>query len=337
MKKLFLSTILSFVFSSVLHAQWTTSGNNAYYSYAGNVGIGNSAPDAKLTVFSSIPLGNTPKNAVLISSISSIAGTTNNFKNNIWLVRNSAGSDWLSARLHDGITIDASFTNPQTDTRTWWERDPNQDIQSWGTSANTYLTLKQGNVGINTTSPSAKLSLGQAVSNKGLFIYDSGTEASGFGQAAFEFRVFGAASSTNHVSFGKYDLTSDGFFEQMRLDNAGNLSIGATDSKGYKLAVNGSAIATSMTVKLNSAWPDYVFKKDYQLPSLQEVKAYIDQNQHLPEIPSEQQIAKDGLNLGEMNKLLMKKVEELTLYLIEMKEEIKDLQKQNKDLEKQIK
>ncbi|MBB6129952.1 hypothetical protein [Mucilaginibacter lappiensis] len=123
----------------------------------------------------------------------------------------------------------------------------------------------------------------------------------------------------------------------MITDANGNIALNTYDAKGYKLAVNGSAIATSMTVKLNSAWPDYVFKKDYQLPSLQEVKTYIDQNQHLPEVPSAQQIAKEGLNLGEMNKLLMKKVEELTLYMIEMKGEIKDLQKQNKDLKKQIK
>ncbi|PTS94408.1 hypothetical protein DBR11_23415 [Pedobacter sp. HMWF019] len=118
--------------------------------------------------------------------------------------------------------------------------------------------------------------------------------------------------------------------------DAGNVSIGTSDPKGYKLAVNGSAIATSVTVKLNSAWPDYVFKKDYQLPSLQDVKAYIDQNQHLPEIPSEQQIAKEGLNLGEMNKLLVKKVEELTLYLIEKDLENKDLQKQVGDLRQDV-
>jgi hypothetical protein len=109
-------------------------------------------------------------------------------------------------------------------------------------------------------------------------------------------------------------------------DGNGNIALNTYDAKGYKLAVNGPAIATAMTVKLNSNWPDYVFKKDYTLPALSDVKAFIDQNQHLPEIPSEQDIAKDGQNLGEINKLLLKKVEELTLYLIE-----KDKQDQARD------
>ncbi|NHA06368.1 hypothetical protein G7092_21340 [Mucilaginibacter sp. HC2] len=124
----------------------------------------------------------------------------------------------------------------------------------------------------------------------------------------------------------------------MTTDVAGNIGINtASTSPQYKLAVNGAFIATSATVKLYSNWPDYVFNKNYQLPSLQEVKTYINQNQHLPEVPSEQQIAKDGLNLGEMNKLLMKKMEEMTLYMIEAKEEINDLKKQVQDLKKQIK
>ncbi|MBB6129953.1 hypothetical protein [Mucilaginibacter lappiensis] len=115
----------------------------------------------------------------------------------------------------------------------------------------------------------------------------------------------------------------------MTTDVAGNIGINtASTSPQYKLAVNGAFIATSATVKLYSNWPDYVFKKDYQLPSLQDVKTYIDQNQHLPETPSAQQIAKDGLNLGEMNKLLMKKVEELTLYLIEQNKRIEKLESQ---------
>ncbi|MGF7077000.1 hypothetical protein [Mucilaginibacter sp. 3215] len=96
---------------------------------------------------------------------------------------------------------------------------------------------------------------------------------------------------------------------------SGNVGIG-TNTPREALSVNGSIRAKQIKVE-TANWPDYVFKPAYQLPSLTEVKAYIDQNQHLPEIPSEQEIATNGQNLGEMNKLLIKKVEELTLYLIE--------------------
>jgi len=96
---------------------------------------------------------------------------------------------------------------------------------------------------------------------------------------------------------------------------AGNVGIGLANPQN-KLDVNGTIHSKSVLVDLNG-WSDYVFKKDYPLLSLGEVKAYIDQNHHLPEMPSEQEMIKNGLNVSEMNKLLTKKVEELTLYLIE--------------------
>jgi hypothetical protein len=99
-------------------------------------------------------------------------------------------------------------------------------------------------------------------------------------------------------------------------DATGNMGIGTINPNGFKLAVKGTVHAQQVNVDLSN-WADYVFDKAYHLPSLTEVKTYIDQNHHLPEIPSAEQIEKNGLNLGEMNKLLVKKVEELTLYLIE--------------------
>jgi len=79
-----------------------------------------------------------------------------------------------------------------------------------------------------------------------------------------------------------------------------------------------------MTVDLQANWPDYVFKKNFQLAPLSEVKAYIDKNEHLPGVPTAEQVSKTGINLGEMNALLLKKVEELTLYLIEKDKQDKE-------------
>lgn len=112
---------------------------------------------------------------------------------------------------------------------------------------------------------------------------------------------------------------------RMTLDPSGNLGIGTNDTKGYKLAVKGKVVAEEVVVKLYGSWPDYVFESDYKMPSLFELNAYILQNKHLPEIPSAVQVEKDGINTGEMNLLLLKKVEELTLYVIQQQKEIEAL------------
>ncbi|WP_345954235.1 hypothetical protein [Mucilaginibacter sp. PAMB04168] len=94
---------------------------------------------------------------------------------------------------------------------------------------------------------------------------------------------------------------------------------------GYKLAIAGNAIAESITVKLQSAWPDYVFKPSYYLPPLAALRAYVDKNYHLPDVPSAVEVSEMGINLGEMNKVLLRKVEELTLYLCDQDKEMKAL------------
>jgi hypothetical protein len=123
--------------------------------------------------------------------------------------------------------------------------------------------------------------------------------------------------------------------ETMRIDQNGNVGIGTDNPNGYKLAVAGTAIAQKVKVTTSAAnWPDYVFHKGYVLPSLKEVAAYIATHQHLPEIPSATEIEKNGQDLGEMNKQLLKKIEELTLYIIHQQKETEDLKERVKTLEK---
>ncbi len=112
----------------------------------------------------------------------------------------------------------------------------------------------------------------------------------------------------------------------------------------YHLAVNGKIISEEVKVKLfASGWPDYVFSKDYRLLSLQDLEQYINLKGHLPNIPSAQDVEKNGVLLGDMNSKLLEKVEELTLYTIQQQKEIKQQQKaieqqvqKNKALEERL-
>jgi hypothetical protein len=105
-----------------------------------------------------------------------------------------------------------------------------------------------------------------------------------------------------------------------------NVGIGTSDTKGYKLAVNGKIRAQEIKVEA-SPWPDYVFAPDYELPTLQETEKHIKEKGHLPGIPSAAEVKANGIDLGEMNAKLLQKIEELTLHLIEKDKEIKSLDK----------
>ncbi len=100
---------------------------------------------------------------------------------------------------------------------------------------------------------------------------------------------------------------------------------------GFDLAVGGKMIAEEVVIKLQSNWPDYVFKSDYNLKPLEEVQSFINRNGHLPGIPSATEVEETGIEVGEMNILLLEKVEELTLYIIEQEERIKALEEQMED------
>lgn len=113
----------------------------------------------------------------------------------------------------------------------------------------------------------------------------------------------------------------------------GRVAIGTHDpAVGYQLSVAGKAIATEVVVMLQTSWPDYVFEKEHNKPTLPELETYINENKHLPEVPTANDVKENGVALGEMNALLLKKVEELTLYLIEQN---KQMQKQNQLTEEQ--
>jgi hypothetical protein len=119
---------------------------------------------------------------------------------------------------------------------------------------------------------------------------------------------------------------------------AGSLGIGTGDSLGTnKLVVNGNIAARKVIVTQASTWPDFVFKDGYQLPPLGDVEKFVKQHYHLPGIPSETEIKDKGQDLAELNKALLQKTEELTLYIIDQQKQLSKQQQQIDSLIQQLK
>ncbi|MGS2764556.1 hypothetical protein [Sinomicrobium sp. M5D2P9] len=121
----------------------------------------------------------------------------------------------------------------------------------------------------------------------------------------------------------------------------GNVGIG-TDNPDTKLAVNGVVHTKEVKVDLDG-WSDFVFAEDYKLPTLEEVELHIKEKGHLKNIPSAQEVEKNGILLGEMDSKLLQKIEELTLYILELNKEnkrqldrINNLEKENKKQQQEI-
>lgn len=115
-----------------------------------------------------------------------------------------------------------------------------------------------------------------------------------------------------------------------------SVGIGTTDTKGYQLAIAGNTVTEKLVVKKQMNWPDYVFKPNYNLRPLTEVDQYINTHQHLPDVPSEKEVTDNGIDVGETQAMLLRKIEELTLYIIEMKKENVGFKKEIETLKKQI-
>ncbi|MDM8176926.1 hypothetical protein QT327_21675 [Olivibacter sp. 47] len=262
----------------------------------GNVGIGTTSPTNKLDIRGTITMDN-GKDAAIFTGIGSSE------LNRFLTLLNSAGLSSASGLKAGGILVagDYTYANPGKND----------------------LVVK-GNVGIGIQQPRLPLTV----------FNDYGTGNSGY-LAKFGAKRYWTINDWEGIQLGFSHIHSiyegnslwglristgnsaDSLgTEAIRIAGNGNIGIGTTNPQA-KLAVNGNILAKEIKVKTDISVPDYVFEPDYKIRSLSEIENYVKEHKHLPEVPSAKEIGEEGLDLAEMNLLLLKKVEELTLHLIE--------------------
>ena len=194
---------------------------------------------------------------------------------------------------------------------------------------------RTGNVGIGIREPQAKLHIRCDSDEDAGVIMEPGQLQTGktFIQMRDEnHKISVGTNGAMSITAGAKPLSLEG----SRVTLTGKVGVNTTNTvDGYALAVDGGIITDEVLILNVEDWPDYVFGKEYKLMSLNDLKAYINQNNHLPDLPSAQDVEENGINVVEMQKALLKKIEELTLYTVEQQRLIEELQAKIEQLENQ--
>jgi hypothetical protein len=191
-----------------------------------------------------------------------------------------------------------------------------------GNPTMTVYGMNNGNVGIGTTNPVAKLDVNffnpnGAIPQNGLLLQTNS---------------FYTTDNSNNSYYLKTLDQGNGNVAFIVKGN-GQVGIGTENMGSYKLAVEGKIASRGIKVTVEPTFPDYVFESTYQLRPLAHLEQYINQNKHLPGIPSAEDVKKEGgIELGDMNVKLLEKIEELTLYVIELKKENEQMKKEIKEI-----
>ncbi len=222
---------------------------------------------------------------------------TNNTESEIKLVNTANNTDWVITPMNDSDRLAFRSTN------NGYAEVLNLDAS--------------GMIGIGTSAPSGTLHVHDASdgTDVDLRIEDATNSMIQFSDGVDDTGYLRLDGASGDLIISKGSTNSD-----LVIDDGGSIGIG-TSSPDEKLTVKGNIHAEEVKVDLSVPGPDYVFAEDYDLRSLEEIEAFIKSNNHLPEVPSAKEMEVNGIEVGVMNMLLLKKIEELTLYLIEVKKE----------------
>jgi hypothetical protein len=285
-----------------------------FFTDIDNEGIGS---DAKMSIESNgnVGIGTTTPQSLL--SVGNNHGIKLSIGNSSW-----ANTSIISTNWTEGI---GDFT----------------DVLVPGSTGNSaFIRLKSnGNVGIGESDPLAKLHIhGRIMLSHGV-IQRGGTPITNTGDLGLYSHLPGRwiriVSNNSPIRFFT-DIDNEGIGSdaKMSIESNGNVGIGITNPKN-KLSVDGTIWAKKVKVTLADA-ADWVFEDDYELKSLEKVEDFINQNKHLPDIPSADEFRENDMNVAEMNNKLLQKIEELTLYLIEQNKKVEEQSKKIENQQKEI-
>jgi len=284
------------------------------YDTGDKVGIGNPSPDMKLGVYTSE------------GGVSRFHSTSSDLMSGIRIGRSGAIKSYADlVNTSTGFGIGVGNAGPTLPLST-------QDKSFIAIFAD----FNTGNVGIGTTTPTAELEVkAKANQNAEIHINSSTTNR----PSIIRFQDAGNNSwgfLSQYPSQGSFTLYNYQNNTRSLIVNSNNqVGIGTATMGSHRLAVGGTIGAREVKVE-SGTWSDFVFKEDYPLKDLKEVEAFIHQNQHLPDIPSEAEVMENGIELGKMDAKLLQKIEELTLYTIQQQKEIETIKTENQKLKQQL-
>ena len=354
--QLLLSLLMTCTLTCVQAQSWTahTNGTDLYFS-GGKVGIGTTSPSELLHVkgtgYIHHSVGGIKFDGVTTEASNQYVRSTIlssrdgdlewDSTNDVWTLGSTSNSNDFAAIIHRSYGQLSFYTGNASA----FSSLSNSDFRD---QHERLTILGNGKVGIGTTTPDQKLtvegkirSTDNLISN-GLTIGKYGNALSGdldpwrinspagsgdhdlilYGSntgATLNMRLYDGSLKVGSGPSANAELLNDGsaYF-------SGSIGIGTT-SPDQKLAVKGKIHAEEVIVDLSVPGPDYVFADKYNLPTLESIEAFIQSEKHLPEVPSAIEMETNGVQLGEMNMLLLKKIEELTLYTLQQEREIQNL------------
>ena len=274
--------------------------NSMTFNENGNLGIGTSTPSSGLEIFK---------------------GDTNNLA----LLLKSSGAGWGSGLQLENTNANRYGMYSGADGKWHFSHEGHGDR---------LVINSTGNIGIGSPNPIEKLDLSKWMTYN--LVNDSGIKLGNLNETSVNNNK---SHSYTLKTFGDANGIRLGIVQQSRIKNDvevlsilnDNVGIG-TKAPDMKLTVKGKIHAEEVKIDLNIPAPDYVFKEDYRLRSIEEVEKFVREHNHLPEIPSAAEFKQNGVMLAEMDMNLLKKIEELTLYTIQQEKKIKKLEEENQEL-----